>query len=210
MKFIEGSTLPPGKIGLDSQGPLLGAMPGQTNIRFSWNHHIHAWRRDSLIMQGKAPLFKALGVRSGDSVIDATMGLGRDCSQLIAAGLKVVAYERVPDVYFLGVAAQIFEGLSIDRLKLNFGPCLDNPDSLPIFFDPMFSDGKKRRAKPNKGMEVFHQLVGGDEDSELEAQRLLQLTKRLVIKRPPKGDQLLKGRNSCWESKALRLDLYLN
>ncbi len=210
VKYALGTQLSTGEIGLDSRGPILGAMPGQNPIRFSWNEQIHSWRRDAQCLQGKGPLFKALGVRRGETVIDTTMGLGRDTSQLLAAGIKVLAFERVPAVFFLGVAAQIFEGLSKERLQLNFGSCHSNPENYPIFFDPMFDDGKKRKAKPNKGMEVFHQLVGGDEDSSEEAERLRHLTKRLVIKRSPKSVELLKGRNSKWESKALRLDLYLN
>jgi hypothetical protein len=77
----------------------------------------------------------------------------------------------------------------------------------------MFDDGKSRKAKPKKKMEVFHSIVGADEDAYQEAKLLHSLLegqlKRLVIKRSPRDGALLEKPNSTWESKAVRFDLYL-
>ena len=74
----------------------------------------------------------------------------------------------------------------------------------------MYDDGSKRKAKTNKEMSLFHKLLKDTEDdSEKAAQLLREKTKRLVIKRAPKGELLLKGPNSQWKSKSVRFDLYL-
>lgn len=221
VKYTTSDELLPAQVGIRGSELLLGGLAGQKPIVYGLNQELRFWR-DSLTKtlnksKGKSKgnakarpaILKALGVGRGDKVIDATFGLGRDSCQLMSAGLKVTAFERVPELFFLAKASQIWEDISEDRLELHFGSVRENPERLPIYFDPMFSDGSDRKAKSGKGMQVFHELVGSDDDAGSEAKRLRELTDRLVIKRAPKAPQLLEGRNSDWTSKAVRFDLYL-
>lgn len=210
INWQENRDLAQGDLILTKLGPGLKAGPGQKDLIFSWEDLLRQWQREKSFLK-TSPLIKALGLKKGnvEEAIDATLGLGRDSAQILAAGFKVSAFERNPKIFFLAKAAQLMERTLDDRLEISFGSCEENSRSCPIYFDPMFDDGKQRKALPNKGMALFHDIVGGDADAKNEAQRLLNMTKRLVIKRPPKLDALLEKRNSCWESKAVRFDLYL-
>lgn len=190
--------------------PYLYAGVDQKPILFSWQHSLNFWSREVVSFK-KTPILKALGVSPGDTVVDATCGMGQDSSFLLHAGLKVLAYERfTPTAFLLSFSAW---RESIDGLDLY---CDDYSRSevihkaAPIYYDPMFDDGKKRKAKAKKSMTLFHELLDAPEDSHEVAKRLLQKTYRLVIKRPPKGQLLLPGPNAQWKSKAVRFDLYLN
>ncbi len=212
VNFRISDALKPLQVGIDGRDLLLGGLEGQKPIVYGLSQEIRKWRTANAktVKSGKKPaLFRALGVGGGDRVIDATFGLGRDSCQLIAGGVAIEAYERVPELYFLARASQLWEGIDEEQLKIHFGSVQTNPQNLPIYFDPMFSDGHDRKAKSGKGMQVFHQLVGGDEDAMNEAKRIKNLTNRMVVKRAPKATQLLEGRNSEWTSKAVRFDLYL-
>lgn len=217
VKFTESDQLLPTQVGIRGNELLLGGLAGQRPIVYGLNQELRFWR-DTLAKtfkkakgnaKARPAILKALGVGRGDKVIDATFGLGRDSCQLMSAGLQVMAFERVPELFFLAKASQLWEEIPEERLVLHFGSVRENPDRLPIYFDPMFSDGSDRKALSGKGMQVFHELVGSDDDASSEAKRLRDLTDRLVIKRAPKAPQLLDGRNSDWTSKAVRFDLYL-
>lgn len=209
VSYKDGDQLAPGAIGLNGTQVLLGTEFADAPYIYSWEESFRSWHNDREVTSGKAPLTKALGLKKGESVIDATMGLGKDSCQLLAAGAKVLAFERVPEVFFLGRVSQVFEDFLPQQLQLFFGEVKDNPSGLPIYFDPMFDDGSKRKAKAHKGMGAFHLLVGADDDAGEEALRLRGLTQRLVIKRPSKKKALLENINSTWKGKAISYDLYL-
>jgi hypothetical protein len=207
--YREKAELEVGEIGLKGSQVLMGTQFSNSPFIFSWEEQMRSWSQDRDVFTGKTPLIKALGLKKNDSVIDTTLGLGKDTTQLLTFGAHVEAYERVPQVYFMARAAQIFEGFLEDKLLLNFGSLGENPKNLPIYFDPMFDDGSKRKAKAHNAMSAFHELVGGDPDAIEEGKRLRNLTKRLVVKRPSKKKALLENVNSTWKGKAISFDLYL-
>lgn len=194
-----------GAIFYSAQGVYLGSREGQLPLDFSWEKKAQKWRSEA----SKHPLKKAIGKERGAIVIDATVGFGGDTSVLLALGYKVDGYERNPAVFLCLYLSQLRERFFLESLKLHFGQVKENPEGHPIYFDPMYEDGDSRKAKPTKEMEVFHHVIGPDDDAILEAQRLKDLTKRFVVKRSPRNPPLLEKVNSQWKSKALRLDLYL-
>ncbi len=196
-----------GEVFIDAGGVGLYTPSGQKPLYFSWDESFLKWSRERGLKQN--PLIKASGQKAGSWIIDATVGLGKDSALFLAAGLKVKGFERQQKIFFLQRAAQILEGFMEENLILHFGEISENPWRAPIYFDPMFDDGQKRKAKPTKGMALFHQVIGADKDAVEVAKRLRQLCPRLIIKRSPRDPMLLENRNSSWESKAVRFDLYL-
>lgn len=206
VRFVESQTFDKNHpIYLDENGLYLGLKSGLNDIFFSWEDKLHHWTRDRSI---SAHLMKALGCKKGDKVIDATAGFGFDTSYLLHHGLEVVAFERTPILYTLLRGSLLLYEKALP-LTLNFGAASDHVWDCPVYFDPMYDAGDKRSAASKKEMSFLHELVGADEDAEEQARLLRQKTKRLVIKRPPRLPPMLPHRNSYWESKAVRFDLYL-
>lgn len=205
--------LPKDEVGLPfvtNEGVFVGTGPGVLPLEFSWTHHLRFWRIENQKTPAKkSSLFKA--VSPAGQVVDATCGFGRDCAFFLSTGQKVLAFERNELVFFCLKAASLLEELDHVSLELCFGSYDGRAGfEVPIYFDPMYEGKEKKKAKSKKTMDTFQGVIRGDDDAETEAGRLLELTQRLVIKRAPRGDLLLKNRNSCWESKAVRFDLYLN
>ena len=215
----EVSDLERGSLYLDEQGELMfiGA-PLENPIRFSWEQSLHFWSKEKMSFK-KHPLLRALGAPAGQWVVDATCGMAGDTTFLLNAGLNVRAFERFFPTYLLlsySLLKETQEGLIDleDRLELYHGSysASDNKDhwNCPIYFDPMFDDGVKRKAKSNKEMSLFHSLLKDYPDDSTEvAKALFAKTNRLVIKRAPKGPLLLERPNSQWTTKAVRFDLYI-
>lgn len=208
-------TLDKGALFLSDEGELLFiGDSGQKPMSFSWVKNLNFWSREVVSFK-KHPLLRALGVKPGEWVVDATCGTGGDCSFLLHAGLKVKAYERYFPTFLLLsyslLSEELPENLS-EAIEVYYGDYAHNADqwNCPIYFDPMFDDGSKRKAKTNKEMTLFHSLLKDLPDDSSEVAKLLLLkTKRLVVKRPPKGDLLLANPNAQWTSKAVRFDLYI-
>jgi hypothetical protein len=179
---------------------------GQKDVSFSWGHKMIKWSHDKSISNN---LMRALKVKSGDSVIDATMGFGVDTSYLLFHGLKVLGFERHPLLHFLLQGSALLNSRPLS-LSLIYGEAAHHIESaLPVYFDPMFDGGNDRKAASKKEMTFLHQMIGASEDAFDQATKLRSLSSRLVIKRSPRMNELLPNRNSCWESKAVRFDLYL-
>lgn len=189
------------------------AAPGEKPFSLSWSKNLNFWSRESFSFK-KTPLLRALGVGPSDWVVDATCGTAQDCSYLLSAGLKVRAYERYFPTFLLLKYSLLLEKPPQleDSLELYFGSYDQSADhwNCPIYYDPMFDDGSKRKAKSNKQMSLFHSLLKGQvDDGAIVAKRLLAKTSRLVVKRPPKGELLLEKPNAQWSTKAVRFDLYI-
>ena len=179
---------------------------GQSPIVFSWPRKLNKWNNDKTISNN---LMRALGSKRGDTVIDATVGFGQDTSYLLHHGLNVIGFERVPLLYFLQKGSLLISEEELN-LELIFGQASDaDYEGLPIYFDPMFDNGIKRKAKAKKTMSLLHKMIGADDDAISEAKKLRAISGRLVIKKSPRDPELLEDRNSSWESKAVRFDLYL-
>ena len=195
---------------ITNEGVFVGTKSGVSPLEFSWTQHLRFWRMENKRSPiKKASLFKA--VSPNGVLVDATCGFGRDSAFFLSTGQKVLAFERNELVFFCLKASALLEELDHVSLELFFGS-YDGRFGFetPIYFDPMYEGTDKKKAKSKKTMDTFQGVIQGDDDAETEAQRLIALTQRLVVKRSPRGDQLLKNRNSCWESKAVRFDLYLN
>lgn len=153
------------------------------------------------------PLAKALQLRNGMLVLDATAGTGRDGVLLAALGAKVTMAERQPVLHAL--LADALERMTADtKLQSIVARCsLVNTDSadmhwlhstLPtidaIYCDPMFPE-RTNSAKVKKLAQVLHHLAGDDIDQHDQAETLLRAAQshrceRLVIKRPRTADYL--------------------
>ena len=126
---------------------------------------------------------KAVGLKGGKSptIIDATAGLGVDAFVLASLGCSVTMLERVPAVHALlenglessrEYAAMHDSELAIilDRMQLVSGDAEGYMNDLSdetrpdvVYLDPMFPE-RRKSAAVKKEMQVFHQLIGADED----------------------------------------------
>lgn len=142
-------------------------------------------------------------------VVDATAGFGHDAVLLAAAGFRVLAIERNPQV-----AAVLEDGLRrlrsdedlgeiIRRIELRQGESIDllgalapagNPVERPgvVLLDPMFPPRTRHRsALPPKPMQILRRLLGSDPDTLalLDAARRAA-TRRVIVKRADDGPPL--------------------
>lgn len=165
---------------------------------------------------------RAIGLRSGvgpQRVLDATAGLGGDASVLAAVGCQVQMLERNPWVYALlqdGLLRCQEAGTDAafsERLSLAYGSLGDKELAADefdvIYLDPMFPE-RRKGGQVKKEMQVFHDLVGKDEDAGgLLQVALKQAVKRVVVKRPRRAPWLGDVKpSSSLEGKRCRYDLY--
>lgn len=172
---------------------------------------------------------KAVGVQKSRSlsVLDLTAGLGQDAFVLAHLGCDVTLMERNPFVSTLLLdamaRAKIFSESSdpllekiLRRMKiipedshayLRSLEDANKPDV--IYIDPMFPE-RSKSAKVKKAMQVFHSVVGADEDSEtLLELALRKATHRVVVKRPLRSDFLADKKPSLKiTGRAVRFDVY--
>ena len=154
---------------------------------------------------------RAIGV-GGDqplTVVDATAGLGGDAFVLASLGCRMTLLERVPalqDLLADGLARARHESAASDteladavaRMHLAGGDAIEYLAELPvaqrpqvIYLDPMFPE-RKKSAAVKKEMQIFHRLVGPDEDAgRLLAVALEKASRRVVVKRPRLADPLV-------------------
>lgn len=173
---------------------------------------------------------KAVGLKGGKSpaVIDATAGLGVDAFVLASLGCRVTLLERVPAVGALLQDALARSRLYAEEEDAKLGEVLrrmelvqtdavaylnrlseaDFPDV--IYLDPMFPE-RKKSAAVKKEMQVFHKLVGPDDDANrLFESALVRARNRVVVKRPRIAPALPGPEPShTIEGKRNRYDVYL-
>lgn len=169
---------------------------------------------------GREMLLKAIGGRRpGLSVLDATAGLGRDSLLLASYGAEVTLCERHPVVAALlkdgleraksdSSVAEIATHMRLLEGEWPSATAKDNPFDL-IYLDPMFPESKKS-AQVKKAMQIFHYLVGPDDDSDrLLPAALAEARHRVVVKRPAKAPWLAgMPPQFAVTGKALRFDVY--
>jgi 16S rRNA (guanine1516-N2)-methyltransferase len=168
-------------------------------------------------------LIKAVGKHQRPAtVVDATFGLGRDGFLLAAAGFNVLAFERAPVAYC--IARNGLQRASVDastavitqRIELRHADFIMSDDNTPtlqaavVYLDPMYPE-RKKSALVKKEMRVFRELMGEDGDAEQllqYAKRVAQ--KRVVVKRPLKGNTLTSEKPSfSLTGRSCRFDVYL-
>lgn len=160
------------------------------------------------------------------TVIDGTCGTGQDSVRLLMQGYNVIACERSEKVYqALKFAKEELLKKEIDEkikkiFQLRFSLRCDNVnnivpilDEVPkiIFFDPMYGEQKGRSALPRKEMQLFHEMVGCDEDAEEVLENFLKnklAMDKIVVKRSLKLSPLLRKPDYCFKGKSTRFDVY--
>lgn len=172
---------------------------------------------------------RAVGLKAGrlPSVIDATAGLGVDAFVLAGLGCEVTMLERVP-----AVGALLQDGLERSRVHasdndpelqsaltrlqliqadatvfLNDLHEADFPDV--VYLDPMFPE-RRKSAAVKKEMQIFHRLIGPDEDvARLFEAALTVARERVVVKRPRIAPALTdREPGHVIEGKRNRYDIY--
>ena len=173
---------------------------------------------------------KAVGVKGGmcPTVLDATAGLGKDAFVLASLGCRVTLLERSPVVYALledaierarqfGAAEDLellkilerMNSMNADALDyMNAESAEERPDV--VYLDPMFPQ-RTKSAQVKKEMQVFHLLIGADEDSGHLLEAALKFArKRVVVKRPRIAPVLSDSKPSYQlEGKRNRFDVYV-
>ena len=171
----------------------------------------------------KDPLAKAIGIKSGTTkVLDLTAGWLKDTWMLLHLGCKVKACEMNSLVFSI-----LQNAIELDKSYANYEELfsnleLVNLDSLEVlqsenisewdclFIDPMFPQ-RSKKALAGKEMQILQELVAEKDSGELILTEALQMrAKRVVVKRPLKGPELLSGVSFKVESKASRFDVYIN
>jgi len=171
---------------------------------------------------------KAVGMKgkARPFIADLTAGLGTDASTLAALGCRVVMVERNPIVALLledglaRLAAAAKESDELARLSANLSlvtmpaaewlSCLA-ADACPdvIYLDPMFPQ-RRNSAEVNKNMQIFHQVVGCDDDADsLLPLALSKARHRVVVKRPARAPWLAGHEPGLsFAGKSVRFDVY--
>lgn len=167
----------------------------------------------------KQPLAKAIGLKDGTTVLDATAGLGRDAFILAHLGCHVQMIERSPVV-----AALLYNGLQRaqqdakigalieERLQLihhdaqNWLLQLSEPPDV-IYLDPMYPH-RKKSALVKKEMRLFRAVVGDDLDAPALLKAALVCARRRVVVKRPKWAPSLDEPSFCIESEKTRFDVY--
>lgn len=180
---------------------------------------------------------KAIGLKQGippPSVLDATAGLAKDAYVLACLGCSMTLVERSPiivelikdaihraeeDEHFKTVLEKGFEVInqsSIDYLtELSNKETLEDTDSEVIYpdvvyLDPMYPD-KKKSASVKKNMQILQKLLGKDEDTQELLKAALNVAKKRVVVKRPKGAENLSELKPTYtvESKKTRYDVYI-
>ena len=178
---------------------------------------IKAGRLNSELLVKAAKIKKAEGELNA---VDATAGLGEDSLLLAAAGFRVTLYERNPVVYellkdALERASQIPElAPVVARMTAVHADSVAGMASLEappdvILLDPMFP-ARQKSALVKKKLQMIQKLEQPcDDEITLLLTAMEAKPKKLIVKRPPKGEYLagLKPDHSI-EGKAVRFDCF--
>lgn len=173
-------------------------------------------------VNGKEFVVKAcFGKKKNPVIFDATAGLARDAFILACNGAQVHMFERNPIVRILlknGIERAVNSETDISELIRNNLILEDkhtiyeydgelNPDV--VYIDPMYPE-KVKSALVKKDMQVFHELVGQDDDVMQLFQRAKEITNLKVVMKNPKWAPPLDVVSSNVLSKGHRFDIYVN
>jgi 16S rRNA (guanine1516-N2)-methyltransferase len=170
---------------------------------------------------------KAVGINGKltPHVLDATAGLGGDAFVLACLGCKVTLMERSPIAFVLLAdalerARQYGEQYDaelfaiVQRMELLPGNSIEYLRQSTIFYpviylDPMFPE-RQKTAAVKKEMQIFHALIGKDDDSaDLFSCAFEKAWCRVVVKRPRLAPVLSDARvGLILEGKSCRFDIY--
>ena len=178
---------------------------------------IKAGRLNSELLVKAAKIKKAEGELTA---VDATAGLGEDSLLLAAAGFRVTLYERNPVVYELlkdalerasqipELAPVVARMTAVHADSVAGMASLETPPDV-ILLDPMFP-ARQKSALVKKKLQMIQKLEQPcDDEITLLLTAMEAKPKKLIVKRPPKGEYLagLKPDHSI-EGKAVRFDCF--
>ncbi len=166
---------------------------------------------------GKGQLLaKAVGLTKHKqlSVLDATLGLGKDAFILAKLGCQVTGLERSKVIYtLLKDALERYNQTELSLTCLHADSLIYLKNASPLFdviyLDPMFPE-RKKSALVKKEMRLLKELVGEDRDSNaLLELALKKAKKRVVVKRSKLADLLTdKKPDLVYLGKSSRFDVY--
>ena len=157
-------------------------------------------------------LLRAVGIKA-ELVIDSTTGTARDSLTLLLGGHCVQSWERDPIVYLLLIDAfyqMINESINKDLWEIKFGDVFKtNTQAAVLYYDPMF-DRTGKTALARKEMMLFHQILksNGEENESQLADWMRTHVKRLIVKRPLKGEVFPLSVTAQFKGKSVRFDLH--
>ncbi len=163
-------------------------------------------------------LFKAVGGKKNQRILDGTAGMGTDAFLLAHLGFEVTALEKNPTMFKL-LQDGHSRGLDNPTLtptlkKLNFieADFLEFPigDFDVVYLDPMFPE-KTKSSLPKKAMQVLQLLLGdmASADSVEILERAMNYTKaRIVVKRPLPAKPILVPTAAQFKGNSIRYDVY--
>ncbi len=170
---------------------------------------------------GKEPLLNAVKIqkKSPKTIIDATPGVLKDSFMLANRGIDIIAIERNPLLYVMvKKALSHFDTDSqTDNIHIDyhFGDAKDllaNFHADIIYLDPMYPP-KRKSAQVKKEMQILHQVIGADSDSDELFHAAKKQGSRLVVKRPSYATPIANSKPSFSYSTdkrgATRFDIYL-
>ena len=173
----------------------------------------------------KELLVRAAKIKGADhplTVIDATAGLGEDSLLLAAAGFTVTLYEHNPVICQL-LSDALDRASQIPELaEITSRMTVKNEDSIEamryldftpdvILLDPMFPE-RQKSSLVKKKLQVIQKLeLPCTDEREMVLAAMNARPKKLIIKRPPKG-QWLAGLKPDYsnEGKAVRFDCFVS
>ena len=170
----------------------------------------------------KQELGKAVGLKknSGQSILDATAGLGADAFLLASAGCQVKLLERSPVVSALladglgralGAGGELAE--IVRRMELRAADFLQLQDLQPVdvvYLDPMFpKDGKS--AKSKKGMFLLQELLPEPQEGGALLDKARTLARRRVVVKRGRHSALMDSSKPDiqYRGSSSRFDVYL-
>ncbi len=176
-------------------------------------------QRDVLAQQRvsvkKDLLCRALGFKGQSEycVIDGTLGFAKDALHMLTFGIHVIGCEKSPVTFKIVDSAQRKEPLLLKDFSVHQGDCLDllprySQRADVLYLDPMFENAKKKSA-PKKALAFLREVADSSFDVQRVIEEALKLgVKRVVVKRPLKGQQLYDKPNIVFEGKLIRYDVY--
>lgn len=198
------------------------AQPQMTPLLVDFLHGKHAARAERATIKNEA-IAKAVGLKPNTpcTVFDATAGLGRDALVLASLGASVTLQERHR------VVAELLQD-ALQRLQASHSPLAQRlqwgghdllaslePRSFDVvYIDPMYPKGEHKRdhkSAVKKDMQMFHALVGQDDDGDSLLEPALRVARnRVVVKRPQYADKLAGiAPDQQIISNKQRFDIYL-
>ena len=193
---------------------------GENTVRADFSHLLTRMKKG--VVDTELVVRAARFKRGGNAlaVLDATAGFGEDSALLAAAGFSVTLYEK--DAVIAALLedairrAKVTDGLSdiASRMKLICGDSISamqnmkNPPDI-IYLDPMFPK-RKKSALIKKKFQLLQKLETPCENEEelLEA-AFSAAPRKIVIKRPAKGEYLAGKKPSyIIDGKSVRYDVF--